>query len=266
MNEIVNTFNQEFEVHSAETSPSIYKLQKDFVCVRLFGTFEVENHQGRFCESNFKENQSLALLQYLMAHPDRKLCLSELIENNIWYLNRLGGKMDNAVALRVRRAKAMLNPLGLSKINGGLIISENGMYHLNPNYTIWRDVDEFDRLMNQIELCALDDPDGLQLCLKALELYRGQFLERNKAVPWIMQFRSYYHQRFLSVVDSTLARMKQMQQFEALPLLCSRTASIIPEVEGFHMNLIQLLMDLKEKKLLLRHLYELAEWKAGQEN
>ena len=240
-------------------------MQNDVVSVRLFGTFEIENHLGRFCEGNATENQSLAFLRYLMTHPGREVGLPELLEH-IWAPNRLGGDMKNAVALRVRRAKERLAPLGLSKEKDSLIISKNGMYHLNPKYTIQRDVDEFDRLMDRMEEYALDNPDGLQLCLQALDLYRGQFLEQNAAVPWITQQRSYYHQRFLTLVDSILERMKRLQQFEALPGLCSKTASIIPDAEDFHRNLIQLLMDLKEKKLLLRHMYELASWKAGQEN
>ena len=240
-------------------------MQNDVVSVRLFGTFEIENHQGRFCDSSSTENQSVAFLQYLMAHPTKEVSLPELMDT-IWTPNRQGGEMDSAVVLRVRRAKERLAPLGLSKGEDSLIISKNGMYHLNPKYTIRRDVDDFDRLVDQMEGCALDNPDGLQLCMQALELYRGQFLEQHAAVPWITKQRSYYHQRFLALVDSTLERMKKLQQFEALAVLCSKTASIIPSAEEFHRNLIQLLMELKEKKLLLRHMYELASWKAGQEN
>ena len=84
-------------------------MQNDVVSVRLFGTFEIENAQGRFCDSSSTENQSVAFLKYLMAHPTKEVGLPELMET-VWTPNRLGGEMDNAVALRISRATPVVIP------------------------------------------------------------------------------------------------------------------------------------------------------------
>ena len=124
--------------------------------------------------------------------------------------------------------------------------------------------------MDQIKEYAPDDPMGLQLCTEALELYRGHFLACSKNAPWLMDQRSHYREAYCSLVHSTLERSKILRTDDVLPLLCRRSAAIIPEDEAFHRELIRHLMDRKQGSVLIGYLYQLAmnrkaNWLVGEE-
>jgi len=231
------------------------------VSVRLFGYVELENEMGHFGEGGFDHPLSMELLKYLLAQPERRVDLAELLRW-IWPANKQGGEEQSAAILRLRRAREALRPLGLGGVYG-LISFRDGVYSLNPAYTLQRDVDEFDVIMEQVTSCPVEDPAGLQLCVRALQLYRGPFLEHSGETKWLAPQRQRYQEAFLTLARSTLARIKQTGEHEALELLCQRAVAIAPEAEKLHRELINYLMAEKMQTLLIRHLYRLSACKAG---
>lgn len=231
------------------------------VTVRLFGYVELENELGRFSEGGFEHPLSMDLIKYLLLHPRRGVELRELMDT-VWPANKQGGQEESAAVLRLRRAREALRPLGLGGVYG-LIRFRDGVYRLDPDYRLNRDVDEFDALLEQLQTCPVEEPEGLRLCVRALEVYRGPFLEHSRPAAWFSEERQRYEQAFLTLAYSALERLQRFDDDGALDLLCRRAAAVAPREEPLHRRILDELMARKAQPLLLRHIYQLSQSDAG---
>lgn len=233
------------------------------VHVKLFGEVELKNTYGKVVENRARQPLPFSLIKYLLIEPDRTASLDNLLEY-IWPASSEGVNELGAAQVRLRRAREALRPLNLDK-KKGLLRYQDGLYSLNPAFRLDRDVDQFANLMNQIEIMPIDDPTGLQTCVKALELYRGPLMEYTADVTWLEPYREHYRGLFCRLVRECISRMKALQTDDALCLLCQRSAAIVPEERDLHMEIISLLAERKQELELTRHITHLthsgrAQW------
>lgn len=196
------------------------------VRVRLFGQFELENHLGRVAEGNPRTvNLSWPLLKYLLVNRGREVDQDELL-GTIWP-ERYGPEAENAARVRLNRLRAYLKPLDLSGRHG-LVLYHERKYALNLSYDIRTDADEFDGLMAGIRRCPPEDPRGLELCGRALELYRGPYLKDTKRDFWFDAVQKYYSEEFSYLAFNTADRILSVGNDKCLPLLSGRALELLP--------------------------------------
>ena len=81
-----------------------------------------------------------------------------------------------------------------------MVLFENQQYFLNPNIYISTDVQEFERLVSQAAAALNQDRQkARQLYNKALDLYRGDFVEDISA-QWCEEIRAYYRKIALDIL------------------------------------------------------------------
>lgn len=241
-------------------------LMKDrIVNVRLFGAVELENKWGSIKENKSKRSQQWALLKYLLANRKRIVTFDELFEN-LWPASEHRFDDENVMRVRLTRLRSELSPLNLNGKNG-LILYSDEKYRLNPTFPLKTDTDDFMDLKRQSEQFAVEDPMGLKLCADALELFRGPFMEYSKDAPWVEEIRSAYFKELSALARNTLARIKALKTDEVLPLLCQRTAAMIPEDSELHNEIISHLKEQKKDLLYTQHIFALTHsGKIGQPN
>lgn len=108
------------------------------VNARLFGQVEVENQWGRAAENPSHPSFSWLLMKYLLVNAGREVPLEELLDT-IWP-EKPNINTDYAANIRLRRLREALAPLNLHG-RKGLVLFHNGLYGLNPDYTVRTDAE-----------------------------------------------------------------------------------------------------------------------------
>ena len=112
--------------------------------------------------------------------------------------------------------------------------------------------------MNKLTDYALDDINGLQLAMEAMELFRGPLMEFTQSDPWLDAYRSYYKDKFYLLATDVLNRTKTLGTDKAIPLLLQRAAVIVPEYQDLHEAIIHYLMEQKRELETIRYLSQLS--------
>lgn len=238
------------------------------VRVRLFGAVELENTWGTVRENPSKRAQPWLLLKYLMVNAQKEVDTEDLFRD-LWPSTGDRAKDENAIRVRLNRLREALAPIRLGTAKG-LVAYDRGKYGFNPEYHLETDADAFLELKRQAEQLPLEDPVGLHLFADALELFRGPYMEHTDSFPWLEETRAAYARALSAMARSTLARSKAQKVDEVLPLLCQRTAEIIPGDRELHLELIAYLVDRELEAQRTLHISRLlnsgeADWLAELE-
>ena len=198
--------------------------------VQMFGNFRMDYNGAPFvAEKMHKESQFNRMMQALIHYSDCGIAKDKLEEIVI-------GERDidaphTALRVIVYKTKQKLAQLGLPGKN--LIYLEGGIYYWTPDIEIEEDAAEFENLYN--EACALEkqmpqEPESaetvcdeqtkeiedrlLELYVKALYLYKGEFLAAYTGETWIAQEARRYHTMFEKIVneaDSSIIGLKEIE-------------------------------------------------------
>lgn len=132
------------------------------------------------------------------------------------------------------RARALLSQLG-TDLGHTLIVYKNGGYSWDPDYPITLDVEEFDRLC-AMAAARTEPEEQLALYLRALELYRGDFLPKLASEPWVVPIAAYYHQLYLRVLEQTLKMLEDAGRWEEAEKRCQQGLGIEPYSEVLYQH------------------------------
>ncbi|MDO4515561.1 MAG: hypothetical protein Q4C76_00300 [Bacillota bacterium] len=189
--------------------------------VTLFGPVALENQNARVVENPSRQSKPWLLLKYLLVNRHRPVTREEL--DALWPQ----GAGDSAARVRLNRLREALAPLGLDG-KSGLVQYSAGVYRLNPRCALDVDEDRLTGLLERLRNCGFRDPAGLQLCMGALTLLVGPFLDQT-AAPWVTPYRAHYRKEFCALARETLARSRVLEDDRAASLLLQRAAVMAPE-------------------------------------
>jgi len=133
------------------------------------------------------------------------------------------------------RARALLDQLYMGA-GHQLIVRKNGTYGWNETIPLELDILEFDRLRS----APTEQEDAyLDQLLRALQLYRGDFLPKLSMEPWVMPINAYYHQAFLDTTQKALVLLEARTRWEEAEALCTHGLTIEPYSEELYQHLMR---------------------------
>ena len=135
-----------------------------------------------------RESQSWKLLKYICANCGRTISAEELTRELIFAGSE--SNIDNTLRVRLRRARAILDRVGLGSKLDGLILYGGGKYCINPDLDVRIDVRETDSLCRRAMDKSLGAAERLELCLMALRMYNGPCLVNSKPRAYIELLRA----------------------------------------------------------------------------
>ena len=225
------------------------------VRVRVFGFVELENTQGRTIENTQKPVLHWALLKYLLANPGREIGVPELLET-AWPDKDLR-EFEGTIRIRLQRMRKLLTPLGLNGPDG-LLLYRGGLFSLNPAYKLRTDDEILVELMDMIRSLPPEAPEGLRLCIEALELFRGKYFAHTYHGPWLAEARRVYEEIFCDLGHETMRRTLALDDGSAVTLLRTRAVMIAPDAEELHRSITDYLVERKLSVELMRYMADLA--------
>lgn len=223
--------------------------------VTLLGMVTLENQWGRVEENPSRQSLPWLLMKYLLHNRARAVTQEELL--SVLWPDKPQVDGVGASRVRLRRLREALAPLHLDG-KSGLVQYAAGKYRLNPRYTLCTDADRFLDLLDRLHACPPEDPAGLPLCVQALELFAGPYLENTAPAGWMTPYRDYFRRAFCTLARDTLDRTLRLKDSQAVPLLCLRAAAIVPEEEDLHRAILRYLVEEKQELELLRYVSRLS--------
>lgn len=230
-------------------------MQNNEIRVRVFGFVELENAQGCAIENTQKPVLHWALFKYLLANPGREIGVPELLET-AWPDKDLR-ELEGTIRIRLKRMRQVLKPLGVQSPDG-LLLYRAGQFSLNPAYTLRTDDELLVELMDKLRPLPPDAPEGLQLCVEALELFRGKYFAHTTPAPWLDEARRVYDDIFCELGRETMRRTVALSDGGAVTLLRSRAVAIVPDAEELHRSILGYLVEHKRTVEVMRYMADLS--------
>ncbi len=220
----------------------------------MFGTFSLSIGENSLDDSSNRMRKVWLLLAYLIFTRNRRVSQED-------YISLLQGFGDESSDPSGRmkavfyRARGILDGLG-DGMGHELIIRKAGTYAWNTDYPLQLDIDEFEKL------CAIGaqvEETRLENYLRALELYKGDFLQKLSMEHWVIPIATYYHQMYLEVARQTLDILTSEKNWKKAEEICRRALKIEPYSEELYKYLMRCLIAQEQKAAALSIYDEMSE-------
>lgn len=172
--------------------------------MNLFGAVEIFRDPARpFSPDAWTTKRARDIFCFIATRPHRRAS-KDLIVDTFWGAADYDTIEKNFYPT-ISHIRKALNSNQLLKRN--FVLYRDGEYRLNPDLTYHIDAEEFERLAARGEKLLRDEAQraaGVELCERAVALYRGEFMAGGYD-DWAIELRDYYRQQFLQLLDALIA-------------------------------------------------------------
>ena len=204
--------------------------------IQTLGEFSLKYGENRVSDRDNRSKKVWLLLAYLLCNKDKAVSQKKLIEL-LWDDDPASSNPENALKITFHRLRTMLDQLWP---NAGreLIVHRDAGYVWNGQVPSTLDTEEFDRLA---DAPAENEEARIAACLAALELYRGDFLEKLSSETWVIPITTHYHNRYIDLVTELTPLLMQRERFAEAVAICRAAVGVEPYHEPLHGLLIRAL-------------------------
>lgn len=213
--------------------PSVLKIQ-------MLDEFSLSWNGRRISDNDNRSRKVWLLLAYMICCRNHPISQGELF-GLLWGEEGTSNPV-NALKTMFHRVRTMLDGLG-SDAGHTLIVRRDGNYTWNNAVSLTLDTEEFEALCQKAE--SQEDPEArLALCLEALDLYRGDFLSKLSAEPWVVPQCAYFHNLYLRTLRFTLPLLQERGRQADIVELCGRAILVEPYDESLYQFLMRAHLDM----------------------
>ena len=222
-------------------------MNTDHVQIKMLGDFSIRMNGQEISDSDNRSRKVWLLLAYMIHCRKRSITQDELI-NLLWDAETGSSNPGNALKTMFHRVRTMLNQLGN---NAGhlLVIRREGSYAWNPAVPLILDVDEFEALVKKAG--SANGDEKLDLLLRALELYTGDFLAKLADESWCVPLSAYFHNLYVQAVQEALSLLEDRGRLQEASKICRKATELEPYDEALYIHLMRELLDLGDQKGVL---------------
>lgn len=160
--------------------------------IQMLGGFSL-SRDGVALSIDGRPQKLCLLLSFLILERPRPVPCEELA-GLIWRDKPVDASSLNALKAILHRARNWLDQLG-EGTGRTLILTRQGCCQWNPEQPVNLDVEEFSRLIRAGE--EAPEPERPELWIRALKLYRGDFLPVLSSCPWAASIAEELHEKYL---------------------------------------------------------------------
>jgi len=196
--------------------------------VYSLGETKVAVNSHPISEAEWRSSRAKELFFYLLCHANLGQT-KEQVTTALWP-DLSPAKATSNFHINLYRARRAVSP--------GVFILEQGRYRLNPDISIWSDVLEFERFLNQASNLPDDSEEKIARLKQALDLYKGQFLVEFYS-EWTEELRRQLEDKYLKAMLSLAAIMEHRREFVTAMGLIEKLLDVDPYHEEAYCKLIK---------------------------
>lgn len=221
------------------------------VRVHMLGRFSIVVGDTEISEQGTRSRKVWLLLAYMICCRNRVVPQEELIQ--LLWGEEGSANPHNALKTMFHRVRTLLGPAGHD-----LIIRQDGTYAWNKAVPMDFDAEEFERLCQAAGRESKEDL-RLEIYLRAVERYQGDFLPKFSNELWVVPQSTYYHNLYIQTVQDLLRILEARERRTEAVALCRSALQVEPYREELYVHLLRNLLDLGDQKGAVQAYEDLSE-------
>ena len=161
----------------------------------------------------------LSFLQYLIVNHARNISAEELIGQ--FWPEANSSDPANALKNMIFKVRSLLKLMFPEQKS--LILTLQGCYAWNPSVRLQLDCEEFEQVC--LEARKRSGKDYLEILLRALSLYKGDFLSGNDS-DWAVSLRRYYQTLYLDICKMVLPLLQEQERWTEMISICEQASAV----------------------------------------
>lgn len=200
-------------------------MKEESIQIQMLGGFRVGLGENFIEESSKRAPKFWKVLQYLITFRHKQIPHDELV-SAIW---PDAGQSDprNVMHNMIFRIRSTLASSGVPH-GKEMILYNGGGYAWNNSLNCVVDCEEFEKLYNMASADGLSVEAKLELLLKAIELYKGEFLPKSSYEMWVIPLSGYYRSMYIKCVHTALELIMASKDYNQAETLCKKALQIDP--------------------------------------
>lgn len=211
--------------------------------VEMFGGFEVYYGQTPVIMKDSRNSKVLQLLQYLLCSRKRMVPQDELV--GVLFEEDEVGNPAGTLKNLVYRLRKIFEEAGMPRDS---IQYKKNAYGLSGAIPCEMDTEIFNGLLEKSRNLDLADKERLDICLCAIDLYKGEFLPRGSGEPWVVGFSVQYQETYYKFLSSAYEVIRKRGEHEALVTRLQKAVRLYPYEEDLAAMYIDCLYRTKRVK------------------
>lgn len=220
-------------------------MDTESVRVRMLGDFSIACGDQEISDSDNRSRKVWLLLAYMIYCRNRPISQEELIAL-LWEDEEGSSNPGNALKTMFHRVRSALDTL-CEHAGHRMIVRREGNYAWNSELPLLLDTDEFESLC-RAGSADQDPARRIDAQLRALALYRGDFLPKLSSEPWVVPVSAYFHNLYVQTARDAAAALTAAGRLSEAADVCRRAAAVEPYDEELCAHLMRSLLDLGEQK------------------
>lgn len=220
--------------------------------VYCLGRFRVQKPGDSMPVGVGSRHKMWSLFKFLVTRKGIPLPTQTIMET---FWPEVADTMDtSALRTAVCRLRAHLEPKRAIYSRASYVICTKDTCAFNINAPFWLDADEFEKLIAKAHRVGVNDKAaGIELYLKAIDLYEGDFLSEDLYQEWTVIPREHYRRLFLDAVKEAAVWCLEKRDCLTARTVLERGLEIDPLVEDLHILLMRTLVELGDKKAAVQY-------------
>lgn len=200
--------------------------------VRMLGEFSIQAGQNVISDANNRTRKAWSLLAYLICQRGKVISQKKLI--SMFWSDESSTNPENVVRITFHRMRTQLDKLwpGAGK---ELVLYKDAGYTWNDKAAISVDFERFE------ELCsgkAQDEGQRLAQLEEALEMYGGDFLDKQSSDIWVIPISTHFHNMYIAAALEAAGLLAGRGEHKKAAHICKKAIASEPYHEQLHQMLI----------------------------
>ncbi len=224
--------------------------------ITMFGEFSISNENYTITDQMNRSKMIWSLLGYLIQNRDRAISCSDLYD--LLWGNNPSKDPANTLKVLVHRVRNLLEALHPEE-GVPFIIYYQDKYGWNPEIECSLDTDLFEEACKAAADESISEESKLDLLQKAIFLYKGEYMQKSSALPWVMQTSHYYSTKFLKASAEAAEILYKLKRYDELIDICSKALKYSPYDETFYILLLKALVESNQSQKAMDYYQQISE-------
>ena len=209
----------------------------DRINIRMFNKFSIFYKDKNITDFSVKSRKVILLIEYMIVNRFKNTTQERLFDI-LWEDKSKCDNPANALKNLVYRARTLLEKL-FDTDNINFILYKNDTYIWNNEIDCIVDVEEFEKLLIKALDTTIDDEKRIELYLKALSFYTGEFLDKKSSEYWVLAKKTYYASEYIKNVIKAVELNLKNKRYKDIINICEVATEHYPFEEQIQILLIK---------------------------